>query len=128
MSFILEGISVIRKYNYFYISGNFIHQIKGTAMAINAAVVQTNLTGGYLEVELFNNLSEIFSYDTVEFFLKNYFRFLDLLKCSWKESIDVLPLWELMNSLHPDFKFVCTVCTVANFLDASSQIKNYQLI
>lgn len=65
MSFILEGISVIRKYNYFYISGNFIHQIKGTAMAINAAVVQTNLTGGYLEVELFNNLSEIFSYDTV---------------------------------------------------------------
>ena len=39
MSFILEGISIIRKYNYFYISGNFIHQIKGTAMAIHTAAV-----------------------------------------------------------------------------------------
>ena len=53
-------------------------------MAIHTAVVETNLTGRYLEVKLFSNLSEIFSYETVEFFLKNYFRFLDLLKCSWK--------------------------------------------
>ena len=53
-------------------------------MGIHAAVVQANPTGGYLEVKLFNNLSEIFSYDTAEFFLMNYFSFLDLLKCSWK--------------------------------------------
>ena len=31
----------------------------------------------YLEITLFNKLREIFSYDIVEFFLKNYFRFLD---------------------------------------------------
>ena len=62
-------------------------------MGIHAAVVQANPTGGYLEVKLFNTLYETFSHDTVEPFLKNCFRFLDFLKCSWKESIDVLPLY-----------------------------------
>ena len=31
-NFILEGMSIILKYNYFYINNNFIHQIKGLSI------------------------------------------------------------------------------------------------
>ena len=93
-------------------------------MDTHAAFVYTNLTCGYLEVKLFHKLSEIVSCDIVEFFVKNYFRFLDDMKYSWKESIDVSPLWELMNSLNPDIKFIFkNVFTVADFLDVSYSIK-----
>ena len=37
------------KYNYFYISGNFIHQIMETVMGTHAEVVHKNHTYGYLE-------------------------------------------------------------------------------
>ena len=48
---------------------------------------------------VFNKLPEFFSYNKVEFSLKNYFKFLDDMKYSWKESIDVSTLWEL--NKHP---------------------------
>ena len=105
-NFIIEGMSIIVKYNYFYINDNFIHQIKGTAMDTHAAVVYANLTCGFLEVKLFNELPEIFSYYMVELFLKNYFRLSDDVKHSWKESIDVSQSWELMKSLDPDIKLI----------------------
>ena len=50
-----------------------------------ASVVYANLTNWYLEIKLFSKLPELF-YDTVEFFLKKYFRFLDDVKYSWKEN------------------------------------------
>ena len=49
-------MSIILKYDYFYIDGSFIRQIKGTAMDTHVAVVYANLTCGYLEVKLFNKL------------------------------------------------------------------------
>ena len=51
-------------------------------MGTRAVVVYAYLTCGYLEVKLFNKLPEIFSFDIVEFFLKNYVRFLDEVKYS----------------------------------------------
>ena len=93
------------------------------------SVAYENLTSGYLEVKLFHKLLEIFSYNIAELFLKNYFRFLDDMKYHWKKSIEVAPLWELMNSLHPDIKSIFeNVSSVAYFLDVSCLIKNDQLI
>ena len=43
-AFTLEGLNIILKFNYFYISKNFFHQIKGTAMATIFAVVGSSLT------------------------------------------------------------------------------------
>ena len=82
----------------------------------------------FSDVKLFKKSPETFSYDLVEFFLKNYFRFLGDVKYSWKESINVSLLWELMNSLDPDIKFIFeNVSTVSNFLDVSCSIKDDQL-
>ena len=75
--FIIEGMALILENNYFYINNLFIHQVKGTAMGTHAAVVFANLTVAFLEVKIFIRLPEIFSRDVVEFFIKNYFRFLD---------------------------------------------------
>ena len=75
-------------------------------MGTHAAVVYTNVTCGYLEVELYNKLAETFSY----------------------QSIDLSPLWELMNSADGDIKLTFEkVSTVVNFLDVSCSIKNDQL-
>ena len=50
------------------------------------------------------------------------------MKYNWKESINISPLWELMNSLDPDIKPIFeNVSTIANFLDVSCSIKNDQL-
>ena len=68
----------------------------------NATVVYGDLTYGYLKVKLSNKLSEIFSHDILEFFRKNYFKFVDHVKSNWIESIDVS---ELMNSYNPGIKF-----------------------
>ena len=62
-------------------------------MGAHAAVVYVNLKQKPEEVKLFNKLPEIFSCDILDFFLK-------------KESSDVSPLWELMNGLDPDIKFI----------------------
>ena len=37
--FVLECLSIILKFNYFYINKSFFHQIKGTAMGTKFAVV-----------------------------------------------------------------------------------------
>ena len=63
------------KYNYFYINDSFIHKMKRTAMSTHIAGVQASLTYKYSEVKLFNKLPKIYSYDIVEFFLKDYNRF-----------------------------------------------------
>ena len=72
-------------------------------MGENATVVYGDLTYGYLKVKLSNKLSEIFSHDILEFFRKNYFKFVDHVKSNWIESIDVS---ELMNSYNPGIKLV----------------------
>lgn len=49
--------------------------MKRTAMSTHIAVAYASLTYEYSEVKLFNKLPKIYSYDIVEFFLKNYNRF-----------------------------------------------------
>ena len=41
--FVLEGLSIIIKFNYFYINKSFFHQIKGMAMETRSAAVGSNL-------------------------------------------------------------------------------------
>ena len=52
-AFILEGLNIILKFNYFYINKNFFHQIKGTAMGTIFAAVGSNLSAAYFEVKMF---------------------------------------------------------------------------
>ena len=71
--FILEGLSIILEFNYFYINGIYSHQIKGTAMRTKFTVVVSNLVVPYKEVKLFALLPQSYSHDSVDFFICNYF-------------------------------------------------------
>ena len=62
--FILEALSIILEFICFYINGIYIHQIKGTAIGTNFAVVGSNLVVTYEEVKLHyyhNYIHKIFS-------------------------------------------------------------------
>ena len=50
--FILEALSIILEFIYFYINAIYIHQIKGTAMGTKFAIVGSNLLVAYEEVKL----------------------------------------------------------------------------
>ena len=76
-AFILEGLSIILEFIYFYINNHFYHQIKGTAMETNFAVVGSNLMVVYFEEKMFAILPQIYPKDFIDYFIRNYFRFLD---------------------------------------------------
>ena len=71
-AFILEGLSIILEFNYFYINDYFYHQIKGTAIGTIFAVVGSNLTVAYFEEKMFAILPQIYPKDFVDFFICNY--------------------------------------------------------
>ena len=117
-AFILEGLDIILKFNYFYINKNFFHQIKGTAMGTIFAVVGSNLTVAYFEVKMFALLPQIYPRDFVDYFVCNYFRFLDDIFHTWSINFDIEPFYKLINELDPDLKFIFEKLTTdINFLD-----------
>ena len=127
-AFILEGLNIILKLNYFYINKNFFHQIKGTAMGIIFAVVGSNLTVAYLEVKMFALLAQIYPRDFVDYFVRNYFRFLDDIFHTWLINFNIEPFYKLINELDPDLKFIFEKLTTdINFLDINIKIVDNQL-
>ena len=72
--FIHEGLSIILEFNYFYINGIYVHQIKGTAMGTKFAVIGKNLVVAYEEIKMFALLRQLYPQDFVDFFIRNYFR------------------------------------------------------
>ena len=72
-AFILEGLSIILEFNYFYIINYFYNQIKGTAMGTIFAIVGSNLMVAYFEGKMFAILPQIYPKNFVDFFIRNYF-------------------------------------------------------
>ena len=58
----------------YQIKGN---QIKGTEMGTKFAVVGSNLVVAYEEIKMFALIPQLYPQDFVDFFIRNYFRFLD---------------------------------------------------
>ena len=115
-NFIMEALQLILEFNYFIINGKFLHQLMGTAMGTPAAVVGANLVVAYLEVKMFRLLPQLYPRDFVDFVIRSFFRFLDDLFHEWLADFDIQPLYDLLNSLDPDIKFL---------LDAIREISNY---
>ena len=127
-AFILEGLNIILKFNYFYINKNFFNQIKGTAMRTIFAVVGSNLTVTYFEAKMFALLPQIYPRDFVGYFVRNYFRFLDDIFHTWLINFDIEPFYKLINKLDPDLKFIFEkLITDINFLDINIKIVDNQL-
>ena len=103
---IMEALFVILHFNYFYINGIYIYQVKGTAMGTPFAFVYANLVVAFIEDSMFNKLPEIYPKDIVESFINNYFRFLDDVFYKWKEEFDTNGIYQLLDELNPDIRFI----------------------
>ena len=73
----------------------------GTIMA----VVYANLVVAFIEIRMFTRLPEVYNRDFVEFFINNYFRFLDDIQYKWDVQYDITPLWNILNNL--DENIIC---------------------
>ena len=127
--FVLEGLSRILKFNYFYINKSFFHQNKGTTMRTKFAVVGSNIVVAYKKIKLFALLPQIFPQDFIDFLLCNYFRFLDDILHKWLENFDIKQLYDLINGLDEDLKFIFeNPSRTLNFLDIQLKMVNNTLV
>ena len=70
-AFILEGLSIILEFNYFYINNYFYHQIKRTA--VGTIFAGSNLTVAYFEEKMFAIFPQIYQKDFAAFFIRKIF-------------------------------------------------------
>ena len=92
------------------------------------AVVGSNLTVAYFEVKIFALLPQIYPRDFVDYFVCNYFRFLDDIFHTWLINFDIEPFYKLINELDIDLKFIFEKLTTdINFLDINIKIVDNQL-
>lgn len=97
-------------------------------MGTKAAVVCANLGVGYLEVKLFDRLPSLYPIDFVQYFINNYFRFLDDVDYSWLEEFDAKPFQTLCNTLDPHINFIFSeLSKKCNFLDINMEVVDYEL-
>ena len=123
--FIMEAFCIILHFNYFYINGIYLHQVKGTAMGTPFAVVYANLVVAFIEDSMFKKLPEIYPKDIVESFIKNYFRFLDDVFYKRKEDFDINGIYQLLDELNPDIKFIFEeLSTEQCFMDVKCVVVN----
>ena len=128
LNFILDGLEVILNHNYFLFADKYFQQIHGFAMGTKAAVNCANLGVGYLEVKLFDQLPQHYPYDFVQFFIDNYFRFLDDLDYTWLDEFDPRPFQTLCNDLDPNLRFIFSeLAKECDFLDVHAHIQGYEL-
>lgn len=90
---------------YFYIDYNYFYHIKATAVSTTRAVVYANLHVASQEVQMFENLPDIYSSDIVEVFIRKYLRFFDDVNYIWKQKFDTKTLRSLLNSLDSNTQF-----------------------
>ena len=120
-----DGLSIILKFNYFYINKSFFHQIKGTAMGTKFAVVASNLVVVYKEIKLFALLPQVYPQDFVDFLLRNYFRFLDNIFQKRLENFDIKQFYDSLEDLKFIFK---NPSTTLNFIDIQLKVVNNTLV
>ena len=92
------------------------------------AVLGSNFAVAYFTVKIFALLPQIFPRDFVDYFVHNYFRFLDDIFDTWLINFDIKPFYKLVNELDPDLKFIFEkLSTDINFLDIKIKIADNQL-
>ena len=56
----------------------------------------------FLEIKMFTLLPQIYPRDFVDYFVRNYFRFLDDIFHTWLINFDIEPFYKLINELDAD--------------------------
>ena len=78
---------------------------------------------------MFALLPQLYRHDFVDFFIRNYFRFLDDVFHKWLDNFDIEPFYSMINNLDPDLKFIFENPSKSlNFLVINIQIVENNLV
>ena len=98
-------------------------------MGASCMVVGSNLVVAYLEVKMFDRLPDVFPQDFVDFFIRNYFWFIDDVAHKWLENFDIQIFCNILNDLDPDIKFVLEQISLnVHYLDVNIKVENECLL
>ena len=88
-------------------------------MGTKFASIYATLTIGYLEVKLYEKVTEVFGDEFENYFVTNWKRFLDDCFIPWTKTVsDLESLYNILNNLHIDIKFTLQFSnTEQSFLD-----------
>ena len=75
-------------------------------MGTKFAIVGSNLVVAYKEIKMFILLPQSYPHDFIDFFIHNYFRFLDNAFHKWLDNFDIEFFHSMINNLDPDLKFI----------------------
>ena len=82
------------------------------------AVIGSNLVVAYEEIKMFALFQQLYPEDFVDFFIRNYFRFLGDVFQKWLDNFDIEPFYSMINNLDSDLKFIFRNASKnLNFLD-----------
>ena len=85
-NFILEATKIVLKENTFYFDGNNYRQINGTAMETKVAPTYANLVMGYLEQQMYRQISVQFDQNFCDYVIQFWKRYLDDCIIFWSRS------------------------------------------
>ena len=75
-------------------------------MGAKFAVVGSNLVVAYEEIKMFALLQQLYPEDFVDFFIRNYFWFVDDVFHKRLDNFDIEPFYSIINNLGSDLKFI----------------------
>ena len=127
--FILDSLSFVLENNTFQFNDTFFKQTKGTAMGTKVAPTYATLTIGYLEQELYKQISDEFGENYGKEFKEKWKRFLDDCFILWTRSENELEkLHFILNNLHKHINFTIEKNTTElSFLDCLVKKKNNKI-
>ena len=76
---------------------------------------------------MFALLPRLYPQDFVDFFIRNYFRFLDDVFHKWLDNFDIEPFYSMINNLDPDLNLSLNFKSL-NFLDINIRIVESNLV
>ena len=98
-------------------------------MGTKFRVVGNNLVVAYEEVQVFALLPQLYPKDFFDFFVRNYFRFLDNIFPKFLGNFDIEPFYSMINNLDTDLKFIFENPSKSlNFLDINTWIVESNLV
>ena len=72
---------------------------------------------------MFALFPQLYPQNFVDFFIRNYYRFLDYVFHKWLDNFDIEPFYSIIDSLDPDLKFIFENPSKSlNFLDINLQV------
>ena len=93
------------------------------------AVVGSNLVVAYEEIKILELVPQLYPQDFVDFFIHNYFRFLDEVFHKWLENFDLQHFYNKINNLDLDLQFIFENPSKSlNFLDINIRIVEKNMV